>query len=61
VLLPIGHWQIGRICQTALATTAFDLNKLKEGDEVKRKWDSSRGSFPIAVVKPNLIPTLVLP
>ena len=38
---------------------AFNLNKLtlEEGDEVISRWDSSRGSVPVAVVEPNLIPT----
>ena len=38
---------------------AFNLNKLtpKEGDEVISRRDSSRGSNPVAVFKPDLIPT----
>ena len=39
---------------------ALSLNKLtpEEGDEIKGKSDSSRGSIPVAVVEPDLIPTL---
>ena len=38
---------------------AFNLNKLtpEEGDEVISRRDSSRGSNPVAVFKPDLIPT----